>query len=107
MSRAFHRIRLACFERSRGYCECGACGRTITFENSRADHFFGRGHVAESVSNVWLIAIPCDELKTACKPSSVYWLRLFREHCRKHRYREEFERAQTRIAVLKQKGLAA
>ncbi len=106
MSLATKRIRLAVFERSRGFCECG-CGKRITFENSRLDHFFGRARIPESVSNTWLVAIACDELKTACKPSSVYWLRLFREHCRRHRYREEFERAQTRIAVLKQKGLAA
>jgi hypothetical protein len=99
-------IRLKVFDRAKGYCECG-CRRPITFETGRADHFFGRAKVEEKIANVWALAIPCDELKTNNRPSSIYWFRLFRDHCRKHRYEPEFERAQTRIMVLKQKGLVS
>ena len=107
MSRPTKSIRLAVFERAGGYCECGVCRKTITFETGHLDHAFGRAKAAESVSNCWALAIACDELKTSNKPSRVYWLRLFRDHCRRHRYAAEFERAQSAIAWLKAKGLAA
>ncbi len=100
------KIRLAVFERCRGYCE-GRCGRSVTFESGRADHFFGRSRVAESVSNVWFLCLACDSEKTVSKPSSVWWLRTFREHCRIHKFRPEFEMAETKIAWLKAKGMAA
>lgn len=100
-------IRIAVFERAKGYCECGQCGRTITFESGHLDHAFGRAKAPESLETCWALDYRCDALKTSCKPSRAYWLRLFREHCRRHRYRAEFERAETDIAVLKAKGLAA
>ncbi len=106
MSLALKRIRLAVFARCRGHCEC-RCGRAVTFESGRLDHFFGRAKVAESVTNCWFLHRECDELKTVNRPAAVYWLRTFREHCRKYRFQPEFELAELKIAKLKQKGLAA
>lgn len=92
------RIRRAVFERCGDECEC--CGVAVTFESGHLDHFAGRARVPESVSSTWFLCPPCDHDKTLNKPTAVWWLTRFSEHCNRHGYAEEWERAQTRLAVL-------
>lgn len=98
-------IREAVFERANGDCECG-CGDGVTPEFGRCDHFFGRAKVVEAIDNCWALTVKCDEAKTANRPSARYWLEKFIVHARKHGYDMEAVRAENKVAVLIQKGLA-
>ncbi len=86
------------FQRANGECEC--CGAFIDEESGRLDHFFGRGHLAEAVSNCIALCIRCDHDKTNNKPTAIWWLVRFIEIAGRHGYFPEIERAQTRLAVL-------
>lgn len=98
------RIRTAVLARAKNHCECG-CGRWITYETMRLDHAFGRAKVPQAVSNCWALAIPCDEQKTANKPSAAHWLQRFAWHCGKHGYAGERELALSKLNVLQVKKL--
>jgi len=98
-----HSIRAAAVERSGGACE--SCGEWAG-EAAHCDHFFGRGHVAESLETVWMLCPNCDLLKTNNKPSSAWWMREFRTHALIHGYADEVHRCNVRLEVLAQKGLA-
>lgn len=95
-------IRAAAVERSEGHCE--ACGKWAG-EAAHCDHFFGRGHVAESLATVWMLCPSCDHHKTVNDPSNRWWVCLFESHAAKHGYADEVHRCEIRLEVLTQKGL--
>lgn len=105
MGAATKKLRAEVFARAKGKCECG-CGRHLG-ESGHLDHFFGRGKAAESISNCWGLCLFCDHHKTINKPSARFWLQRFRVHCKRYGFTAELERAESKLAVLVQKGLAA
>lgn len=100
------RIRVAVFARAKNRCECG-CGRWITNETGRLDHFFGRGKVPQAVGNCWALSIACDERKTLNQPDAAGWLKRFAYHAGRHGLFAERELALAKLAVLIAKGRAA
>lgn len=97
-------IRQAVFAREKNRCACG-CGRWITPDAGRLDHFFGRAKVPQAISNCWALSIECDEKKTANKPSAASWLQRFAWHAGKHGYSAERELALSKLNVLQAKKL--
>jgi hypothetical protein len=98
------KIRRAVCERAAGRCEC--CGIYVgeAGELAHMDHFFGRGHLAEAVSNCWLLcALNCSGDKTASRPSAAWWLARWVSFAGRYGFDAEIERAETRLAVLSQK----
>jgi hypothetical protein len=106
VSVALKKIRAEICKRSEGACE--ACGVWVGLngELAHADHAYGRGkgRPPESIENVWLLCIPCDERRTLNKPDAAYWQVAFIEHCGKYGY--STERAEARLEALKAKGFA-
>lgn len=96
-------VRAAVVTRAGGFCE--ACCRYVGDEG-HADHFFGRAKAEESAATVWLLCLQCDDAKTHNRPSAAVWLERFTLHASLHGYKEATERAQVKLAVLKQKGRA-
>jgi hypothetical protein len=75
-------------KRADGKCE--ACGRLFSpSDPPELDHALGRGKVAQSVRNTWLIHRSCHRARHAGRPSSAYWHGLFAVHCDRHGYRRE------------------
>ncbi len=105
MSNATKKLRRAVFRRADGCCECG-CGRFISEETGRLDHAFGRAKAAQSISNTWALAIPCDEARTANCPTAALWLHRFIAHADRHGYEIESNRAASKVAALHAKGMA-
>lgn len=101
------RTRAAVCRRAGGSCE--ACGRWVGVagESGHLDHFFGRAKVPESVSNCWLLCVPCDNARTNSKPSAGHWLERFIAHCKLHDLTAEAELARTKFNTLGAKGRAA
>lgn len=99
-------IRKAVFRRAQGVCEF--CSRSLGADDERGhlDHFRGRAKVPESVENCVALCLQCDARKTANSPSAAYWVDKYERHCTLHGYAEEVAWAQTRLAVLRQKGMA-
>jgi hypothetical protein len=97
------KIRRAVCERAEGSCEC--CGVHVGFagELGQLDHAFGRKHVAEAVSNCWILCPQCHDDKTQSRPTAIWWLVRLTEHLGRHGYDEEVERAEIRLQVLAQK----
>jgi 5-methylcytosine-specific restriction endonuclease McrA len=91
-----HAIRLQAFSRSGGSCECG-CGRTISFASGELDHFHGKGKVKQALSNVWALTRDCHVAKTNSKPDARWWLEAFIQHCGRHGYKAEAEKAKARL----------
>lgn len=80
--------------------ECEAmCGRALPgkFDPGSMDHFFGKAKVPQALSNVWLLCIHCNRAKTDNVPTSDHWLRLFIQHCNRHGYAAEADRARARL----------
>lgn len=100
------KLRAAVFRRAGNHCECG-CGRFITPESGRWDHFFGRAKAPETMATTWALSIVCDNAKTANRPGAALWLRKFIEHAERHGYANEAEHAASKLAVLVAKGRAA
>lgn len=75
--------------RAAGRCEC--CARVFTDFNVRTlDHFFGKKHVKESVSNCWALGWTCCHRdKTDNRPTRRAWQEYFVRHARKYGYRKE------------------
>ncbi len=96
------KIRASVFARAKGICECG-CGRPLG-ESGHLDHFFGRAKASESIETCWAIRLDCDERKTRNEPTGIYWCRRFYAHARKHGYRDQMERVETKGRVLIAKG---
>lgn len=94
------RIREAVFRRARYQCEndCGC-------KAAHMDHFFGR-RIPQSEANCWALCVQCDRDRTDNRPAAAYWCRAFVEHCERHGYTAEAERAGARLLVLKAKGMA-
>lgn len=94
------RIRSAVCLRADGSCE--ACGVHVGMDGElgHLDHFFGRKHVPESVGNCWLLCFQCDSDKTNNRPRADWWCVRFLEHCGRYGYDADYERAETRLAVL-------
>ena len=95
-------VRAAVVVRAGGFCE--ACFRYVGDEG-HFDHFFSRRH-GEDVETGWLLCWQCDDAKTHNRPSAAVWLGRFTLHASLHGYKEATERAQVKLAVLKQKGRA-
>jgi hypothetical protein len=90
-------LRQLVFQRAGGRCEARLenvivhgvnvpCGKPA----SSMDHFFGRGHVKQALSNCWALCKECDVAKTEGKPSRTWWLHSFLHHARLHAYLFEF-----------------
>ena len=97
------RIRAAVCLRADGSCEC--CSAHVGFDGElgHLDHAFGRAHVAEAVSNCWILCPTCHHEKTNNIPRATWWLARFAEHCGKYGYHAEADRCDARLAVLAQK----
>ena len=93
-------------KRADGKCE--ACGLVFSWENrAEMDHFFGRGKVAQSEANCWLICWACHLRKTRNLPSAKAWLDRFVTHARFHRYTASAAMALARLASLSDVAEAA
>lgn len=95
-------IRAAVCARAQGECEhCGAWVG-LNGEEAHADHAHGRGkgRPPESVENVWLLCVACDDAKTNNRPGAAYWLMVFGRHCEKHGFKAEAKRAEDRLAFV-------
>ena len=91
------RVYAAVAERAQNQCE--ACGYACLPEHGHRDHFFGRRQ-GTTLQAVWLLCPTCDFAKTANTPSAARWLRVFCDHATRYGYAPEWERAQTKLAVL-------
>ena len=96
-------VRAAVMERAGGFCE--SCFRFVG-EDGHADHFFGRAKAEETEPNVWCLCLSCDDDKTHNRPSAAVWMERFTLHASLHGHKEAAERAQVKLAVLKQKKRA-
>lgn len=105
MTVAMKKLRAAVFVRADGACE--GCGRHVTEESGRLDHFFGRAKVPEAASNCWALCLTCDVAKTANEPTAAFWLIAFGAHCAKHAYLAEAELAGAKLQTLHAKGRVA
>lgn len=102
MKAADRRVYLAVAKRADGRCE--AC-REWKF-NLQMDHAFGRAKAPTSVETVWSLCAPCHQAKTDNYPSAAHWLGVFAAFAHQHGYEAEADRAEVKLAVLLQKGLA-
>lgn len=105
MSKAMKQLRGDVFARADGACE--GCGRFITEESGRLDHFFGRAKVEEALPNCWALCLTCDVAKTANEPTAAFWLVAFVAHAVDHEYLAEAELAGAKLQTLHAKGRAA
>lgn len=103
MSKAMKKLRGSVFSRADGACEC--CGKFITEESGRLDHFFGRAKVPEAVSNCWALCLTCDVAKTANEPTAAFWLVAFIAHARRYCFDAEQARAEAKLLTLHAKAL--
>ena len=96
-------IRLACFGRSGGLCECG-CGSTLSWESGELDHQRGRVRESQSVENCWFLSHECHQARTENRPSGRHWWWRVAVHALHHGYGLEANHAQVMLDKLKLKG---
>lgn len=101
-------IRRHVLERAKGRCEF--CG--VTTASLEVDHMFGGANrrTLQSVFTCWALCRFCHLQKTANTPNAAHWLRVFREHCRRHQDAEGYVvaagLAEARLDSLEMQGRA-
>jgi hypothetical protein len=100
--KAAHRaVYEAVMKRADGVCE--ACFKHR--EDLQIDHFAGRRD-GTTVEGCWVLDSECHLAKTDSKPSAKAWCERFMVHCGLYGYKEQAQKARTRIAVLAAKGFS-
>lgn len=90
------------FERSGFACECG-CHRYL-YDEGQLDHFWGRAKAKQSAENCWALSARCHSDKTNNFPSAADWVCRFINHCLRHDFHDEADKALARLRVIRQKA---
>lgn len=88
---------------------CEACGAeplsaAALFRPLEMDHFFGRGHVAQELANVWILCARCHRAKTDYQPTRREWLEEFVRHTYRYGYEAARVRALGLLAISQARG---
>lgn len=85
--------------RSQGRCEETNGVTECCNDATEHDHFWGRGKEKETTETVWHLCKFHHDSKTAWDPGRAEWIRRFKLHAARHRYREQEAKCDREIAL--------